>query len=269
MASEKEFYSITSANRVSGSIDDFTYKIEFPNGNKFNRIAVSYASIPKSYLLFDSSVGNNTFVLTELGVDTTVTIPEGNYNQTSFASTLKTQLDLASPNTWVYSVTFSNSTTSGSDGKYTFGVSGNSGQQPSFTFTDYVYYAMGFDENSTATFVSDSLVSENVIKLQLIDTVQIHSSICQNFSNDICQTIPVQSIDFSFIQFLNPDIEGNSRQLSTNANNLYTFRITDGFGNPIDFNGIDLSFEIVVFREKSVYDLLKFAIDLLMDPSNK
>ena len=73
---------VNSADRLSGTSDNFTYNINLPSDKKFNKVVVLDALIPKSYWLVQN--GYNTFQLTENGVTATVTLPVGNYNLNSF-----------------------------------------------------------------------------------------------------------------------------------------------------------------------------------------
>ena len=70
-------------------------------------VKVIEVEIPFSWYVFNSN--NNTFTLTEFpGGPATVTIPVGNYNATTIATTLSAALTAASPGLLTYTVTYDN-----------------------------------------------------------------------------------------------------------------------------------------------------------------
>ena len=73
--------------------------------------------------------------------------------------------------------------------EYTWTVSNNSGVQPRFIFTDYLYEQFGFEPNSSYVFTANTLTSINVVKFQLEDSVFIHSDIATNGSDNVLQEI--------------------------------------------------------------------------------
>ena len=133
IASKK--YYINSEQRLEGTTNSFAFGMQVP-ANKFDSVVVLQASIPMSFYTVED--GFNTFILTELGVDTIITVPPANYNVTSYPIVVKALLNSNSPNGWVYDMVFPISYTSGNTGKFTYTVTGNSGQ-PSMTFTNEMH----------------------------------------------------------------------------------------------------------------------------------
>src|ERR1700745_86639 len=102
------FY-IDSYNRISGNDTNFQIKVDVPQGNTYNKVALMQLSCPKSFYNFSS--GNNTFVLQELSVNYSITIPAGNYQKNNIITTLSSLLTTASAlagNNWIYTVSYPN-----------------------------------------------------------------------------------------------------------------------------------------------------------------
>jgi hypothetical protein len=254
----KRIFYINSHERIEGSHSNFQYNIQIPP-YEFDGVCLLSAVIPKSYYLIRN--GKNTFTLQELGVNYTITIPIGNYSATSLRSTLATALSAASGNGWVYTVTYPNISTSANTGKFTFTVSGNTGQ-PSFIFTTNVYEVLGFEPNSTVTFTANTLTSVNVVKLQVEDTLLLHSDICSNGKDDILNEIFIAaSPDFSNIKYQCPDVQAYSKSLSTQNNNVYRFSLTDEDGNMIDLNGLNIVLTLVLYKTEDIMkNYIKFQL---------
>src|SRR5690606_7078009 len=125
----------------------------------------------------------------EDGNQTAVTIPEGSYTRSSFRAQLETSLNNASFHGWLYSITIPSTTVTGDTGKFTYTVQNNGGIQPQFIIRTSLFEQMGFERNTTYTFVGNSLVSADVVKFQLEDTVFIHSNIASNGQDDILQEV--------------------------------------------------------------------------------
>ena len=253
---------IDSSRRVSGTNTSFTYKVNIPFPNNFTRACICDAVIPKSY--YNVASPYNSLTITELGLSTTVTMAESNYsmdsnfpNNTStitnvpFMNVLVTALNIASANLghgWSYSMTFPNHKTVAQTGKFTFNVSGNTGQ-PTFTFSqNSLYEQLGFNANTSYTFSGNTLTSPNVIYLQSERTLFIHSDIIQNFDNNILQEIYVgQVAPFSSIIFNQQESFMHSHKFTNKETNIYMFRLSDENDNDINLNGVTWNFTIVLF----------------------
>jgi hypothetical protein len=237
----KQVFKINSRERISGSDTHFLYKLDLDTTKQYDSVCLLSASIPKSYYLIPD--GRNTFTLDE-GTQATVTIPAGNYSARSFATKLTSLLNATSPTGLVYSVTISDSP---STGKFVFTASSGN---PSFIFGEFLYEQMGFDKNSTNTFSGSSLTSTNVINMQLEDTLAIHSDIVATNRNDILQTIySNNSTDLSRITYECSDVQARSRIMKGNGNNAFSFSVTDEDGVEMNTNGLNVILEILVYKE--------------------
>lgn len=255
MEGNSTIYYINSSDRIAGTTDNFTYEINIPGGANYDSVSVVQCNIPISYYLVQD--GFNTFHLQEGATVATVTIPPANYSANSFALVVAPLINSVSPNHWTYTMTLPNAFTEPNTGKYTFTVSGNT-SQPSFIFTDNVNELFGFPPNTTATFVADTLISQNVLKFILEDTLLIHSDICDNGENGILQEVFSNNTrQFSNVTFQNPDIECYSRKLRTTQSSMYTFALTNEYGRPINLNGLNMTFTLVLFKRNDFSSVLK------------
>src|SRR2546423_12123643 len=130
MISSSKFY-VNSRNRISGTDSDFSYYFDMPKDSKYNKVCLLQASIPKSYYMVQAG---EHFTLQEGKLTAQITVTPANYSRKSFAAVLQSSLTTNSPNGWSYVITYTNTSTIGGTGKYTYTVSGNSGTQPALSF---------------------------------------------------------------------------------------------------------------------------------------
>ncbi len=258
--SQRTLY-VNSRNRSSGTDSDFMYTFEFPFDNKFTHCAILQCIIPKSYYLVQN--GYNTFILSEDSMQVIVTVPIGNYSRSLFRTTIQGLLNSSSPNGYVYVVTQPPSTVPDT-GKYTFTVTGNMGIQPIFIFTNNnLNEQFGFEETSQNQFVSDSLESLNVIKMQIEDALFIRSTICDNVNDNIIQAVFLSNNpDYSELYFESPDVQAYSKKISHNTSRTYRFWITDEGGIPIYFNGQNIVFSLLLYEKEDIFRLMEDYIKL-------
>lgn len=251
-AHKKTFY-IDSNLRNTGTQSDFSITLNLDPDDEFTHAVVLQCLIPKSYYLIQS--GSNTIQLRELASTVTVTIPPGNYSRRSFQSVLVGLLNTASPNVWTYQITYPNVAVAADTGKYTFVVSGNSGQ-PSFIFgSSKICEQFGFNANTTGTFVGNQLTSVNVIKMQREDAIYIHSDMVQNKEGtNVLQVVFASSETpaYSNIVYRAVDIEANSKTMATQPSNSYRFYITDENDQAIDLNGLNVIMSIMLYKQNDV-----------------
>lgn len=143
------------------------YKLAYPLQN-VKQFKVLEVSIPASYYSIQS--WNNTFRVTIGATSYTVTIPAGNYDNTTIAAALYTALTSAVANGWV--VTFSNVTN-----KLTFtGTSAFSFTFLSATGDSDAALIIGFTPNTTVASVAGSITAPNVVNLSGPNWIYIYST---------------------------------------------------------------------------------------------
>lgn len=249
----KRIFYIDSHKRLSGEHNNFSYLIQLPPNNDYTHCCLLSAVIPKSYYLVQS--GYNTFTLRENGVNTIITVPVGNYSATSFRTVVQSLLNSNTTQGWTYSITYPTISSNANTGKYTYTCVGGN---PSFIFTDGLYEQFGFEPNSTNTFVGNTLTSRDVIKMQVEDTLYLHSDISSNGKDDILNEIFINnSPDYSSIKYQCPDVEAYSKELQTNSSNTYSFWLTNEDNIMMDLNGLNIVLTLMVYKKENINDMIK------------
>lgn len=246
----EDFY-INSVDRITGNDSDFNIILNIDRAKKYDRIVLLDISIPKSYLLIQD--GYNTFTLREGINDYTITIRPANYNRNSFRLVLQSALN--SVGTYTYTITNDNLNVNGDDGKYTYTVSDNAGVQPYFIIGSNMYEQLGFNKNTTYQFSGDTLKSTNVISFINETTLFLHCDRCTNKKNDILQNIiSVGTSDYSYITWINNNIEINSKLYTSNGTDNFRFYLTDENGIPIFLGGLNMVFRFAVYKKRENID---------------
>lgn len=240
LAPYKDVIYVDSTNRASGNSNQFSINLtgKFQIPNNYNSIVLVGASIPKSFYLVSSS--NNTFTLIENGTSYTVTIPIGNYNFTSLASQLGASLTSASGSAVTYTVTGNRLT-----GKYTFTKTGVLATSIDFTNSTFARIC-GF-ETDVYSFSGSTLVSVNMVNLQLTNTLQIQSDVIGGTDTVLSEIIPTVA---SYSQIIYNEFTPAyvSKPLKDNRATTINFWITDSEGQLIDLNGLNWQCIIVLYR---------------------
>ena len=269
---QKSIFYIDSQNSITSfnGSGSFTVKVDMPPNNTYNRIVVLQACIPKSYYLVQA--GYNNFNLLEqdmipannlLNQTVLVSIPSGNYTKNAFIIALTSALNAASPHRYIYSITYPASSETNT-GKLTYSVSAqnhtplDAQHQPQFIFnlTSNINYQMGFNKNKSYIFNNNTVLSQNVIKLQSKDTIFIKSNVVSSSTDSVLQEIYSAVPDFSDIIYNQNSIELNSKELIYNSNNI-TFTITDEDDVPLDLNGQNCVFSVCCFEANNSLDIMK------------
>ncbi len=270
----KQFYYINSDNRMTGSTSQFSVEVQIPTLSNFDSICLTQASMPVSYYLIVD--GSNTFGLIENGVETIITIVPGNYNINSFSIIISALLNAHSPNGWTYTMTYANSFTQNATGKLTYTVTGNSGNQPALHMNpnhnnlNYTYQQFGFDFASTNTFVGNTLVSQNVVSFINENSIYVHCDLVDNGSDDILQEIySSNTIALSMLSYSCPDVEAYSKGLRVNSTKIANFYLTDENNKPIDLNGLDWVFTIILYKRNDFFTKANLFMKYILESHNE
>jgi hypothetical protein len=228
---------ISSADRNSGNSNDFLLFLDDELlRDQHKDLAVSEAIIPHSYYAINDN--NNTFECGPTGADT-ITITNGNYTSSEFATHLATQLNVVLVPT--YSVSFSTNT-----GKFTY----STGDASEFVLVadtkNYKY--LGFAKNSSNSSASGSLVSTNVINISgteyvdILSNLQVASENSSNLNRDVLARIYPNSSAFSSI-FFNATTDNAVHFAGQHINRMH-IRLVDEHGDALDLNGLDWNFTL-------------------------
>lgn len=257
---KSRIYYINTGNSLIGTNNTYSQQIQIDETIKYDRVVLLQAEIPISYYIINE--GQNEFVLNELGVETTIQIPKGNYNAESFSIALKALLDTNSPNGYVYSITYPNNYTENNTGLFTYTVNTNS-SPISLEFGDTpLVEQFGFQRSSTNVFTAglstSTLVSDVVLKFIPEDTIFVHSSLVNNGDNDILQPLFFgNSSVLGNLSYLCPDPLAYSKELVSTGDKAPIFTFTDESNNPVYFNGQNVVLTIMLFKINTVYDEVK------------
>jgi hypothetical protein len=256
----KKHYRIDSHQRIAGNNSDFSYEIKLPPDliGKVDHVSVVGGVFPKSYYLVRD--GFNSFTLTEDNKTATVNIPAGNYSLSVFKTTVQTQMNSASPNTFTYSLSFPNSAQTVNDGKWIITVSGNDVIRPIIRFDEIsdIREQLGFNHTVNYQFATDNtLKSANVVKFISEDSLFLRSDMVDDYGDDTLLNIYTGGTpDFSTIAYNNPDIYGSAKLMRNKNNGVYRFYLTNEDGESIFLNGVNMVFTIILFKRIDVFEKL-------------
>jgi hypothetical protein len=248
--------SFNSKDRISGTNSSFVSSPLDLGFNTFDSVALVQASIPRSF--YNVPTSYRTFTLRELGINYVVSMTAGSYNKINLATNLATRLTASSGNGWTYSVTYP-SASQPDTFKYTFSVTGNGANQPSFIFTDSMFRQLGFEGNTTYAFTANSLVSVNCINLAYISRAFIKSNVCINAQDDVLEEIlnygSYPMLSLAYFQQVSFDL--NTRNYNPANRNSWLFSLVDSFDQEIDLNGVPWSFSLVFYKRNDTHEVHK------------
>lgn len=230
----------------SNILFNFTDVVKRHANTLYLTISIHSAEIPYSF--YNVSDNYNTIYYSVLGVNYTMTIPEGNYN----ANTFITQ--------------FNNQFSSGGHGKTaTLSISSSTGKfqlTPSDNTFDITIYnnnttsqrILGMkNQDKTFLYNSGSGTSfdypANLLGIQKIKIFSKALS-CENLtshhlgSNDMIDAVSVNASPFELISYSNTNIK-ESHMKNTEVQQI-DITLKDEYNNEIDFNGINWSISLVI-----------------------
>lgn len=252
--SQPTIINIKSSERVSGSISNFQSKPIVLQDNNYDTICLISSNIPRTF--YNVPI-NSSFILKEETTEHTITLEPGNYTITNLKVVIKTKLNEAGSND--YDVSYRQAIEV-QDFKFTFSISNTPATQPQLIFNKALHKVLGFNANTTNTFIDGSLKSTNCINLSRINTAYIKSNIVNNSQNSILAEI-LSYGSYSMLSLAyqtTENIELNSRILAekkSGGSKSYTFILVDGDDNEIDLNGIDYSFSIIIYTRSKTHEL--------------
>lgn len=249
--------SFNSKDRSSGTNSNFTNLPVDLGVHDYDSVCLMACSIPKSF--YNVPTNQSIFILRELGVDTNIQIPIGNYNKINLATKLSLILTTASLNSWNYVVSYP-PYTEPDDFKFTFTVSNNGLNQPSLLFDDdSPHRQLGFEVNSINTFIGDVLISTNAINLAFILRIFINSNVVKNSNDSVLEEIQsIGSFPFqSVVYYEQNNVDINTRDFNSDNLNSWNFILQDSFGKEIDLNGIPWSFTLCFYTRNITHELHK------------
>jgi hypothetical protein len=110
---------------------------------------------------------------------------------------------------------------------------------------------MGFEPNSTNTFVGNTLTSVNMLDFQK-DIIFIHSDMVSNGRDNKLQKIKANGNDFSTISYQCYDAEANSKPCNKKQNQ-YRFMVLQPDGDPVPLS-LPIIMEGFVYQQNDSLD---------------
>ncbi len=247
----KHFYSVNSRDRSdvkNTTSSRFSYEVKYLRGAATHAV-VSEVVIPKTYWLVPNDDTQNFFYLTELGVETKVTMAKGNYSAGSFLIYMATLLNASSPNGYTYAITRPNARTGPDTGMFTYTVTGNGADQPALGFTTELHRLFGFASNSTNTFEADTLVSTHVVNFNRYDAIFIASDMCASADGrSVLQTVfSTGVVDGGSITYSAQSTGLGGRPLRMLSGGSFSFSLIDTRGQLVDLNGSNWSMSLLLY----------------------
>lgn len=222
---------------LSSLLFPFTDILKRESDIKYATIGLLSAEIPVSF--YNININNQVLKCTISSVAYTVTIPESNYNSTTFIAAFQAQF-LATTGRSI-DLTISKLT-----GKLTFTLSG-------YTLilltSSTIYEVLGLEVSTTYT-ISSTLISPYMCNLLGIKKLKVISSALSNGSLDslgnstILQTISVDQPAYGLISYQNND--ANFAILKSKTISNIDLEIRDENNKLIDLNGIHFSITLVL-----------------------
>ena len=243
-----------SKRRISGSNSNFTSSPIELGFHEYDSVCLLQASIPKSFL--NVSTLYNTFTLIEIGVPVSIVIPPNSYDVYNLIPFLITALNAASPNGWIYNVTYPAFGTP-QDFRYTFTVTGNGINQPSFQFTNSMFRQIGFSSNSTVTFVGNTIRSATAINLAFSSRVYIKSNMVLDSNFGIIAEVLNYGNFCSggFCHFETAEADSYSRGLDATLRNSWQFTLVNAFDEIVDLQDVSWTFSLVFYKRSTSHEL--------------
>lgn len=253
-----------------------------------NSVGVSIATYPAPNGFVDS-FRDNQFLLSEGTNSGLITIPLAFYNEINFPIVLKGLLEAKSVtfgNSFTYEITYPDLTTEADTRKFTYKVTNNvSGMDISFFFptvirsgsggscksndTSRISEIMGFTNETNSGIKSFalesgtiySLTSEYVVDFELTKYITIKSNIALDQGNStrdnaILGVIPVYDVPHGgVINYELTQLEDESKYLSNNKNNIYSFSLWDDHDERMKLNGINWFVKLFLYEYNPYYEL--------------
>lgn len=252
-----------------------------------NSVGTSLVAAPNG---FTGSFRDNQFLLTEGTSSGLITVPLAFYNQINFPMVLKGLLEtqsIAFGNSFIYEITYPDLTLEADTRKFTYKVTNNvSGMDVSFFFptvlrsgsggtcksndTSRITEIMGFSNEITGglkTFVQVgatsvyTLTSEYVADFELTKYITIKSNISLDQGNAtgdnaILGVIPVVDVPHGgVINYELQQLEDESKYLSNNNNNIYSFSLWDDHDERMKLNGINWFVKLFLYEYNPFFEL--------------
>lgn len=251
---DRPSFLVDSKQRLAGSIENFTYRIDIDDkgDESYDQVAVVSVTIPKTYYSLST---DSILRVIENSVPRDIVVPKGDYNTNSLQHVLLAKLNIA-PATITYTMTYPDPITEANTKKFTW--THDQAYAVSFeTIGDNrLHHILGFYENIAYSFAdvsgTQTLVSYRAVNMEHTKYILLKSDISHNTGNldsdtEILCRIPVMSGD-SPIHYRLINLEDEVKTLAAPNNNQFRFCLYDDEGRLLDLNENDWSFTMFLSK---------------------
>ena len=241
-------YSHQDANEFTVQLDR-----EFRN---VSALRITYAGIPCTFYNISRKLGNNYFAVSD-GVSAYkyLTLPDGFYDIESFSRAF--QKGYENLNFGRYGISFD---VQESTGKMLINFRKRSGRTPSLAVTDNNAELLGFNVSKGSRITlprtvggktENPALSDKPINFKPFEYFLVHCDIIDDSSvlyngkrSSVLARFPVKKCDFGEITTYN--LSGSRGRRCDQSFNKIRLWITDEDNNPIDFNGANIQYELLL-----------------------
>lgn len=239
---------ISSENRISpNSTSSTDFKVPIINNilGRYVAYALKQATIPKTF--YNITAGRNTIEILDSVNTKTIVVPPGNYDMATLLSTITALINAASPDTFTFAYDTITGRITATSTFANFAINPNALGVESLVI-DY----LGWNLNTAYVSSTGSLTAPNAADISGLKVVFIEIQELQRFSQNTSNAfhnfiVPVNgqfgdvifySDNSNFHQFFN--IIGSEQS----SLSLFTVRLVDQYGIPIDLNGREWEFTL-------------------------
>ena len=257
---------VDSKKRLTGTTSNFTYHIEFPADQEYNRVVVQQVLIPQTFYLFQADT--NEFLLWEDDNTYSIRIPVGNYTKEVFATTV---MELLNQYTYEYTISY-DAVNKPQTEKFTITVKDRVTPLPP---TVKVLSSQGEEELSPVEcwFEFTNVKAAEVFGFQFLGNYIFENGLlkppyCYNFnveqsflilSDLVANNVLIEVLDVGIglgsISFTSNDLEAYSRKFKKISSNAYTFVLTNEDDTNIDLNGSNMLFSLLFYKSDNTNQL--------------
>ncbi len=239
-------------------------KIPIPSGGDFNRGCLVAATIPKTNTLVNAP--NNTFVLTEQGVNFTCTVVPANYAPTqvwcTYIATVLTSASTSMGHNWVYTA----AKPAQDNGHVNYSVTNNGGNQPSFTINSSgdLSGQLGFPVGTTA-FVGSKLQSTYVYNSNGEFTLHVNTDLLEADGDQAVADIPTGVVPYMgsiYYQSQHPVLNSKRFMRKGNSDSYHFWVNQSTNGQPYNTQGVPIHLHFKLYRDAQVAER-KAQLDVL------
>ena len=243
---------VDSKKRLTGTTSNFTYHIEFPADQEYNRVVVQQVLIPQTFYLFQADT--NEFLLWEDDNTYSIRIPVGNYTKEVFATTVMESLNQY---TYEYMISYDASNKPQTE-KFTITVRDRVTHLPPTVECWFEFTNVKSAEVFGVQFLGNYIFENGLLKPPHCYNFNVEQSfliLSDLVANNVLIEVLDVGIGLGSISFTSNDLEAYSRKFKKISSNAYTFILTNEDDTNIDLNGSNMLFSLLFYKSDNTNQL--------------